>query len=99
MNKCILLVGVYFRHLPDIFHVFRKEFSIPIGLPVKLSATKQYSAAQVQLFKRVLHAVPITLDGANPFAAVEFFHPLPFCERLLKEDETRIVLKYEQNFS
>ena len=61
-----------------------------MGLPVKVSATRQYTAAQVQLFKKVLHGAPITWDGANPFAAAEFIDPLPFVERLLKEDETRI---------
>ena len=60
-----------------------------MGLPVKVSATRQYTAAQVQLFKKVLHGAPITWDGANPFAAAEFVDPLPYVERLLKEDETR----------
>ena len=60
-----------------------------MGLPVKVSAKRQYTAAQVQLFKKVLHGAPISWDRANPFAAAEFVDPLPYVERLLKEDENR----------
>ena len=55
-----------------------------------MSPTKLYSAAEITLFKKVLHGAPISWDGTNPFSLAEFIDPLPLSEQLLKEDKNRI---------